>query len=353
MRKFFLSSVVAIVYSQSAIADFTNFPSSVCADYAGTRTLCIDSNNIANYATLASDQVHRKLTLDQTVYSKKCVGGCTGALVTGVTLDLGNTASNVIRIDGVGNVKIQHATLLGGETGIYITGGAHDIDIIDNQIQDQQDINKGDTELAGRGIRISNATSSNNVLLKDNTIFNVESDGIMIAQNDTLGVAHTNVSIIHNRIDQVAKNALVWPGHYHGIYATAGKITIQNNTITNVIDGNGISMRNSGLVQGNTVEHVGKAGISYYADHKRADNELIIKDNTVSHTGENPDSCCVGQPAIRLLAVPATSDYYTGTSSPKNDPTWYVQFFTISGNLVSAPNQIDNQDPSRFTVSYY
>jgi hypothetical protein len=354
MRVFFIASTVVAfsLSSQSAFADFTNFPSSVCAAYAGTRTLCIDENNIAKYASLTSDQAHRKLTIDQTFFAKKCVGGCTGVIVTGVTLDLGGAfASNVIRIDGVGNVKIQNSTILGGETGIFITGGAHDIDIINNNIQGQQDIDSSDSDLAGRGVRVSNATSSNNILIKDNSIFNTESDGIIIAQNDTLGVAHANISIIHNTIAQVAKNKLAWPGHYHGIYAQSGGITIQDNTITYVADGNGISVRNSGVIQGNIVQHTGKAGIGYFADHKRLDNIMVISNNNIYDTGENADACCLGQPAIRLLPVPASSEYYVGTGSPKNDSTWYVQNFTISGNFVSGLDQIQNQDPTRFTVT--
>jgi hypothetical protein len=351
MRALIISSTLALLYSQSAFADFTNFPSSSCGDYVGTQTLCIDSSNVASFVTLAADQVHRRLTINQSLLNKKCVGGCTGAIVSGVTLDLGNTASNVLRIDGVSNVKVVNSTILGGETGVFITGGSRNIDIIGNNIQNQQEINPDDGDFSGRGIRISNATSSSNVMIKDNAIFNVDSDGIIIAQNDTLGVAHSNINIIHNTIDQVAKNKVIWPGHYHGIYAQSGSTTIADNTITNVADGNGISMRNSGTISGNTVAHVGKGGIAYFADHKRLDNALVIKNNTVSFTGENADACCVGQPAIRLLAVPSSSEYYSGTSSPKNDTSWYVQYFTISGNIVSAPNQIDNQDPTRFTVS--
>lgn len=68
----------------------------------------------------------------------------------------------------------------------------------------------------------------------------------------------------------------------------------------NAADGNGISVRSSGVVRGNTVDGTAKSGIAYYADHMHGpSNTLIIEQNTLRNVGRDSGRC-----AIDLLSIP-------------------------------------------------
>ncbi len=89
-------------------------------------------------------------------------------------------------------------------------------------------------------------------------------------------------------------------GKLHGIYVQAQDFLIEDNTVINATDGNGISVRSSGVVRNNTVNGTAKSGISYYADHMRGpSNQLLIEDNMISNVGQKSS-----RTGIDLLEIP-------------------------------------------------
>ena len=111
-------------------------------------------------------------------------------------------------------------------------------------------------------------------------------NGISAAQRFRLGVDHKNLRIIGNRIFRSGK--FMTDKAAHGIYVQSQDVLIEDNLVDGVGDGNGISIRSSGIVKNNVVRNVmrpssrGAHGIAYYSDHVSGDSgTLRIVNNVV------------------------------------------------------------------------
>lgn len=140
---------------------------------------------------------------------------------------------------------------------------------------------------------------SKDVILYNNTIVNCGGNGITGAQRSSKRLDQENYQIIGNHVENTGLSAGS-SGKLHGIYVQAQDFLIRDNTVINATDGNGISVRSSGVVQGNTVNRTAKSGIAYYADHMRGpSNQLLIEDNAISNVGQNSS-----RTGIDLLEIP-------------------------------------------------
>jgi len=139
-------------------------------------------------------------------------------------------------------------------------------------------------DIEGAGIRLSMSGSTEGVTIRGNRIHDVQEDGIRAGQRYAKGIDHKRLRILDNEIRNTGlKDA---NGKLHGIYVQAQDFQIEGNKVLHVHDGNGISVRSSGVVRGNEVGFTGKSAISYYADHHRGpSNRLLIERNLAYASG--------------------------------------------------------------------
>ncbi|MEO0813553.1 MAG: right-handed parallel beta-helix repeat-containing protein, partial [Myxococcota bacterium] len=107
---------------------------------------------------------------------------------------------------------------------------------------------------AGReGIKLSSSggATSTNIYIVGNTVTDVIGDGIACPQRHADGVVHRNVKIWNNR---VVRSGITNNGKKrHGIYNQCQDAEVIGNYVEGNRNGNGITMRSSGVVRGNIV----------------------------------------------------------------------------------------------------
>lgn len=135
-------------------------------------------------------------------------------------------------------------------------------------------------------IRLSiSGAGTDSVTIIGNKIYNVAGNGINAPQRsqNTNPLDQKNLRIINNIIYNTGLAA--HEGKYHAIYCQASDFLIEGNTIYGERDGNGISVRSSGKVIGNTVSGWSKSNkpaIRYFSDHMvGVSNELLVENNMV------------------------------------------------------------------------
>ena len=193
------------------------------------------------------------------------------------------------------------------------------------------------TDITGQGIRIGVNVVS--LTIKNCAFFNISEDAIylrvsgnstnVIIENCTFqnigrncvltGENHTGLIIRNNVADNIAldpdETAPLGSPH-HGIYVQCPNSTIENNIINRVINvnGNGISIRSSGTVTGNTISNVTKYGISYFSDHAGAGGDLVITDNrTYIDNQRGINLASDGTPANHVDSISVTGNYIFNT----------------------------------------
>lgn len=157
-------------------------------------------------------------------------------------------------------------------------------------------------DIGGNAIHMSiTGSGTKDVTLIGNTIQNCGRNGITGGQRYEEGLDQRNYRVLNNRIENVGLEPGLKSGLLHGIYVQAQDFLIEGNAVLNAADGNGISVRSSGVVRGNTCEGVAKSGISYYADHMRGPSDLLlIEGNVIRDVGRDGGRC-----GIDLLKIPS------------------------------------------------
>ena len=152
--------------------------------------------------------------------------------------------------------------------------------------------------VTGDGIKLSSSGSTSNVVISSSNISRTGEDGINSGQRYSNGIDHPGLKIVGNTIDQTGLNGGN-DGLRHGIYVQSQDFLIENNRVYNSMDGNGISVRSSGIVRNNIVDNSNDSGIAYFADHMGRNGILRIENNTVKNSGYDRD-----RTDIDLLSVP-------------------------------------------------
>lgn len=136
--------------------------------------------------------------------------------------------------------------------------------------------------VSGTGIKLSTEGSTSNVKIVNNTITNIGKDGILGGRRQ--GVDHLGVEIVGNTIANAGYSGN--SGLLHGIYMQSSEFLLERNRIYDSTDGNGITVRSSGVVRGNYIEDSDKSGIAYFADHPAGSSDrLVIENNIVVASG--------------------------------------------------------------------
>jgi len=202
------------------------------------------------------------------------------------------------------NTLVRNVTIhdVAGD-GIYLSG------VTDVRIENCTIYNVRDS-----GIRLGIASSTENVVIASNTIHDTWRNGIAAGQRVEAGIDHKGLQILGNTVFNTGIGG--GEGLYHGLYIQTQDFLIEGNRVGNSFDGNGISVRSSGIIRNNYVSDSSKGGITYFADHMRGPSDhLLIEGNLIRNSG------------IRL-------DYAGIELVDAVDPGLAVHGFTIRNNLV-------------------
>lgn len=222
-------------------------------------------------------------------------------------------------------------------TNCKVTGAAGD----GIEIRDVRNLAIENCEISGvggTGIRLRSSGSTQDVWLVGNRITNVGDNGISAAKRLNDDVDHTRLVIADNIVND--SGARGKRGLTHGIYTQASDVTIFGNTVSGERDGNGISIRSSGLVACNSISGISddnKPGIRYFADNYAGPSRtLIIRDNEVRDSN----------PAIELRRP----DGWT-----RRRPEALVTRFVIEGNRTTSGEPVSISsfwaDDERFSLT--
>lgn len=232
------------------------------------------------------------------------------SIIHDVTNDLG------ILISNSSNVQIKNSTV----RNIIDNGNEHGMGIYlyrsDNLVVDNATVRELEWSGTASHAHSIHIYGGNNITIKNSDIYNVDGNGI------TVETDNSNVLIDNNDIYNTGLNPFSASAPYHGIYAKAADTVIQNNRIRDAKDGSAISIRSTGIIQGNTLYNNKHAAIAYWPDYpKGASNKLDIKNNVIWHDNYTTTNSKASGIAIN----------YTGGKPPEH----YFNDFYIDNNLLS------------------
>jgi hypothetical protein len=145
------------------------------------------------------------------------------------------------------------------------------------------------------GIRFSiSGNGTDSVQIINNTLYNLAENGINAPQRsqNSTPLNQDHLEIIGNTIYNSGLGSS--NGLHHAIYCQAADYTIKNNIIFGIRDGNGISVRSSGILSGNTVSGESKANkpaMRYFSDHYTGESDtLLIENNILYNDSSNAHS---------------------------------------------------------------
>jgi hypothetical protein len=217
-----------------------------------------------------------------------------GTIIDGAVIH--NTGSDAIVLRNVDNVIIRNSEIYGVENGILFRSTG----------------------------------STKNTLIENNNIHDTTSQGIMV-KTDDISNLQTDVIIRNNTLANNGNNQ----DSEHGMYIMGYDTQIIGNRISGS-SGNGISIRTSGVVSGNTITGSGKSCIRYFSDHKSGQSQKLVIENNLCI---NPPS---GYAGISLL--------YGGSSDMVND--YVIRFNTVIGN--DSPSiRVESADFAQYNVAIY
>jgi hypothetical protein len=122
-------------------------------------------------------------------------------------------------------------------------------------------------------------------------LYNLQENGISAPQRsqNSVPLNQNNLEIIGNKIFNTGLGSS--SGLHHSIYCQAGDFIIKDNLIFGTRDGNGISVRSSGVISENIVSGKSKSdkpAIRYYSDHFTGiSNTLLIENNIIYNDSSN------------------------------------------------------------------
>ena len=134
------------------------------------------------------------------------------------------------------------------------------------------------------GIRLGISGSTESVEIINSVVKNIGKNGINAGQRHKKNIDHKNLRIVGNTVRNACLRGS--KGLHHALYIQTQDFYIADNIIDTCKDGNGISVRSSGVVENNEISNTGKSGITYYDDHlKGPSSTLVIKNNKIRNAG--------------------------------------------------------------------
>jgi hypothetical protein len=211
------------------------------------------------------------------------------------------------------------------------------------------------------GIRLSiSGIGTDSVQIINNTLYNLKENGISAPQRsqNSVPLNQESLEIIGNTVYNSGLGSS--SGLNHSIYCQAGDFTIKENLIFGTRDGNGISVRSSGIISGNIISGESKSNkpaIRYYSDHFTGnsntllvENNIIYNDSSDAHTldifdfaslyqNSSGDNHIVKNFNIRFNTIVSLhpNKYALKISNDFNQSAYSI---IVEGNLIINPNGI-------------
>ncbi|KRE64748.1 right-handed parallel beta-helix repeat-containing protein [Paenibacillus sp. Soil750] len=222
-----------------------------------------------------------------------------GTTIHNVSNDLGMLISNSNNIQ-IKNSTVRNITDNGNEFGMGMYLYRSDNIVVDNSVI--KELTWTGTDFHAHAIHIYGGS---NITVKNSQIYNVDGNGI------TVEADNANVLIDNNDIYNTGRNPFSASAPYHGIYAKAPDMTIQNNRIHDSLDGSAISMRSTGIVKGNTLYNNKHASIAYWPDYpKGTSNKLDIINNIISQVSYTATNSKASGIAINYTSGKPSDNYF-------------------------------------------
>jgi hypothetical protein len=134
------------------------------------------------------------------------------------------------------------------------------------------------------GVQLSSTGSTEDVIIDGNTFVRMSNNAISASQRAGDGIDHKHLRILHNEVRDTGLHT-GWAGHVHAFYIQTQDVYIAGNTIVGKRDGNGISIRSSGIVRCNEISGISdtdKPAIRYFSDHTKGPSDrLVIEHNNI------------------------------------------------------------------------
>ncbi len=235
------------------------------------------------------------------------------------------------------NTLVQNCSIHDtGSDGIYMR------DVRNVVIYNCEIWNVGSSE-GNRGIKISGyGGGTQDVVIDGNYIHDIPKSGIFSGQTYPGGTEHSGLRILNNRIERTGTNS--GTNAHHPIYLQSSEFYIEGNVISGPREGNGISIRSSGVVRCNNVSgtsSTGRPAIRYFGDHDAGASNLLIIENNI-----------VVDDNIGIHLYPPTVTSKSGSSPPAH----IVKNFIIRYNTADGSPDIkvdSGYDNDRYSVQVY
>lgn len=192
------------------------------------------------------------------------------------------------------------------------------------------------------GIRMSiSGNGTDRVQIVNNKIYDVQENGINAPQRsqNSPPLNQRNLEIIGNTIYNTGLGSE--NGKSHSIYCQAADFLIKDNLIFGKRDGNGISVRSSGIISGNIISGDSKANkpsIRYFSDHYTGTSDTLLIENNIIYN-DSTDA--------HVIDIFEHSDLYQNSVSDLH----IVKNFNIRFN--TAISFIQNKYALRISEDYY
>ncbi|MEO1052303.1 MAG: right-handed parallel beta-helix repeat-containing protein [Bacteroidota bacterium] len=146
----------------------------------------------------------------------------------------------------------------------------------------------------GHGNALQIRYGSENVIIENNEIFDCDGTGISTAGSSTVCCPHDNpvlgCIIRGNIIHDIGKYPdPVGNSPKHGMYIKAQDVLIEDNIVYNSYDGQGLSVRSTGIVRGNKVWNCKNWPFAYWPQKEGGPSDKLIIENNVFYQDGNYD----------------------------------------------------------------
>ncbi|MBN1674892.1 MAG: right-handed parallel beta-helix repeat-containing protein [Kiritimatiellae bacterium] len=246
----------------------------------------------------------------QTFTKRLLVKDQTGVLIENCTFT-NITTRRALRIDGCSQVTVRDCVFRdntydgsGGECLLILNS----TDVVVERVTVTNQRSWGHSSAM-----IMNGAKCRNITIRDCHIYDVSGNGICSGGTSTVreepgrsvhDCPNLGLKILNNRIHDTGLSPdESGRSPKHGMYVKAMDALIEGNTVYNCFDGQGISVRNTGIVRRNTIYNCKTGPLNYWAQKPAGPSGQLIIENNVIYQTKNVSSGPKLHKDVRLLAV--------------------------------------------------
>ena len=273
--------------------------------------LLIGCNSPVSQSNGTTPESYNTVKSGQTFTTPQTIQNLNGVLIENcVFKDM--TASKALYINNCTNVMVRNCTIQNITGPAGATNYALDVNNFKNVTIDNVVIEHHRSGGHPSALHIDGALSEN-ITVKNCTIFDVDGNGISTQGTSTVDAepgksTHDRpipgTKILNNLIyDTGLDPDLAGNSPKHGMYIKAWDCLIEGNTVYNCYDGQGLSVRSTGVVRGNTVYNCKSGPFCYWAQKPAGPSQKLIVENNLFYQTKNLTSGATLHTDVRLCAI--------------------------------------------------